>query len=125
MSVQPLIAIVDDDEAIRIGLSSLIRSEGYGVALFESAEAFLESLTGAEPQCLLTDIQMPGISGLDLQSRMRAEHPDVPVLIMTAFPEEAVRQRAFALGAVCFLSKPFDARELLQCLRVALATGKA
>lgn len=120
MSAAPLIAVVDDDEAIRVGLSSLIRSEGYDVVLFESAEAFLETLPGTSVQCLLTDIQMPGISGLDLQARMRTGRPDIPVLVMTAFPEDAVRQRALSAGAICFLSKPFDAQELLRCIRSAL-----
>lgn len=115
-----LIAVVDDDEAIRSGLSSLIRSEGYDVVLFDSAEAFIASLAQRVPQCLLTDIQMPGISGLDLQARMCAEQPDLPVLIMTAFPGNAVRARALAAGATCFLSKPFDACELLLCIQHAL-----
>ncbi|BAK65751.1 response regulator receiver protein [Sphingobium sp. SYK-6] len=120
MTAKPLISVVDDDAAIRIGLSSLIRSEGYEVALFESAEAFLASGASGKPGCLLTDIQMPGMSGLDLQARIRVEHPALPVLVMTAFPEEAMRQRALSAGAVCFLSKPFDAQELLRCLRRAL-----
>lgn len=118
-----LIAVVDDDDAIRSGLSSLFRAEGYDVALFDCAEAFIASLPQGVPHCLLTDIQMPGISGLDLQARMGAEQPDLPVLIMTAFPGGTVRARALAAGAACFLSKPFDARELLLCVENALDGG--
>ena len=123
MTGTALIAVVDDDEAIRTGLSSLLRSVGYAVALFESAEDFLASLSRAVPHCLVTDIQMPGVSGLDLQVRLKAGWPAIPVLVMTAFPEPAVRERAMTAGAVCFLSKPFDAAELLDCVARALQAG--
>ncbi|MDS9469429.1 response regulator [Paracoccus sp. MBLB3053] len=116
----PEIAVVDDDEAIRVGLSSLLRSENYRVGLFDCAEAFLGSLAQAMPQCLLTDIQLPGLSGLDLQFRMRVDHPELPVMVMTAFPSENARQMALATGAIRFLSKPFSDGELLDCLRSLL-----
>ncbi|MTH77926.1 response regulator transcription factor [Paracoccus aestuariivivens] len=121
MDVSPHIAIVDDDDAIRYALSSLLRSEDFSVSLFDSAEAFLQSLANQLPQCLLTDIQLPGLSGLDLQFRMRAEQPLLPVLVMTAFPEDKLRDQALAAGAVCFLRKPFDNCALLGCLRRAIA----
>lgn len=122
MTAKPLIAIVDDDDAIRTGLSSLLRSAGYAVDLFASAEDFLASLPQGTPRCLVTDIQMPGLSGLDLQARLKADGRSIPVLVMTAFPEAAVRERALAAGAIGFLSKPFDANALLDCLRRALGT---
>ncbi|MET0239470.1 MAG: response regulator [Sphingobium sp.] len=121
MTERPLIAVVDDDEAIRIGLSSLLRSEGYAVDLFHSAEAFLQSLPGRVPHCLLTDIQMPGLSGLDLLASMKRQAPGVPVLILTAFPEEGARLRARSTGAADFLAKPFDASTLIQSVRRAIA----
>lgn len=120
MDQGPHIAIVDDDDAIRRGLSSLLRAQDFRVALFDSAETFLDSLRIGLPQCLLTDIQLPGLSGLDLQFRLRAEHPALPVLVMTAYPETSLRDQALAAGAVCFLSKPFDDRDLLRCLRRAV-----
>lgn len=119
MNAAPYIAVVDDDPSIRSALSSLLRSIGYTVGLFDSAEAFLESLKGGSPACLLTDIQMPGMGGLELQASMGKDHPTVPVLVMTAFPDPAVRERALANGATCFLAKPFDADELLSCVRRA------
>jgi len=120
MTMPPVIAVVDDDAAIRAGVSSLLRSAGYAVTLFENAEALLAALPETVPQCVLTDIQMPGLNGLDLQSTLADRYPLLPVMVMTAFPEPALRQRALAAGAVCFLSKPFAAEELLDCLRRAL-----
>ncbi|RVT90945.1 response regulator transcription factor [Sphingomonas crocodyli] len=116
MTPSPLIAIVDDDGAIRNGLSSLLRSEGYGVELFASAEAFLDRSAPNALDCLITDIQMPGLTGLELQAILRKDRPSMPVIIMTAFPEPTYRERATANGAICFLSKPFNADELLNCV---------
>jgi len=118
-----LVAIVDDDDAIRRGLSSLLRSAGYGVRLFASAEEYLVDSASPRPDCVLTDIQMPGMSGLDLQDRLAKTSPATPVLIMTAFPTIAIEERATAAGARSFLSKPFDAGVLLQALQDALANG--
>lgn len=121
MSARPLIAVVDDDAAIRTGVSSLLRSAGYAVELFDSAEDFLERVPEPRPHCMITDIQMPGMSGLELQAILRARHRVLPIMMMTAFPEPAIRERAMAQGAVCFLSKPFNADDLLGCVGRALA----
>lgn len=118
-----LVAVVDDDDAIRRGLSSLLRSAGYRVRLFASAEEYLVDSAGPRPDCVLTDIQMPGMSGLDLQDSLAKTSPAMPVLIMTAFPTIAIEERATASGARSFLSKPFDAGALLQALQDALANG--
>ncbi len=115
-----LIAIIDDDLAIRRGVSSLLRSAGFDVRLYESAEAFLEDKTKPAPDAVLTDIQMLGMSGLDLQSILNVRQPTLPLIFMTAFPEEALRNRAISKGAICFLSKPFKASELLYCIEKAL-----
>lgn len=88
--------------------------------LYESAEAFLKDGQTTRPDAVLTDIQMPGMSGLDLQTILKDQEPTLPVLFMTAFPEEALRHRAMADGAVCFLSKPFKAAELLFWIGEAL-----
>ncbi|WP_448659087.1 response regulator transcription factor [Sphingomonas sp. CJ99] len=116
MTAGSLIAVIDDDHAIRTGLSSLLRSAGYDVVLFDSAEAFLASPAARTVERVVTDIQMPGMSGIELQSVLRKTRPALPVLIMTAFPEPALRDQALAGGAACFLSKPFDADELLRLL---------
>lgn len=118
-----LVAIVDDDDAIRRGLSSLLRSAGYAVRLFASAEDYLIDRASPRPDCVLTDVQMPGMSGLDLQDSLAKSFPETPVLIMTAFPTLAIEERATAAGARSFLSKPFDPGVLLQALQDALATG--
>ncbi|WP_077147439.1 response regulator transcription factor [Sphingopyxis sp. KK2] len=117
----PLIAVVDDDRAIRVALSSLLRSEGFRVTAYASAEDFLQSIATTVPDCLLTDIQMTGMSGLDLQDRLSHDMPQLPVFVMTAFPETQIRDCAIAGGAHCFLKKPFDALDLLKCIRTALA----
>ncbi|NKE47119.1 response regulator [Roseomonas frigidaquae] len=121
MAGGPIIAVVDDDAAIRTALSRLLRSLDYRVRLFASAEAFLAD--GDEVDCLVTDVQMPGMNGLELQRAVRRSRPELPVIIITAFPEAAIREQAVAAGARHFLSKPFAAETIAQCLREA--TGHA
>ena len=113
------ISIIDDDQVVREATGDLVQSLGYEVATFESAERFLEPGRLAETSCLITDLQMPGLSGLDLQSRLIAEGQRIPVIFITAFPEERFRRRAMNAGAVGFLSKPFDEEALIDCLDTA------
>ena len=118
------IAIVDDDDAVRVGLSSLLRSYGYAAQAFDSAQALLDA--GADAlgrfHCVITDLQMPGMSGIELLEALRRQGSTLPLILMTAFPEAALRKRALQGGAACFLSKPFDASQLLACLRNAAAS---
>ena len=116
-----MIFIVDDDISVRESLRDLIESLGYGVVTFESAERFLDAACLPEASCLITDLQMPGLSGLDLQSRLIVEGHCVPVIFITAFPEERFQRRAMNAGAVGFLSKPFDENALISCLESALS----
>ncbi|USX24846.1 response regulator [Oxalobacteraceae bacterium OTU3CINTB1] len=118
------IAIVDDDAAVRVGLSSLLRSYGYAAQAFDSAQALLAEGADALGQfhCVITDLQMPGMSGIELLEALRREGSTLPLILMTAFPEAALRKRALQGGAACFLSKPFDASQLLACLRNAAAS---
>ena len=111
-----MLAVVDDDASIRKAVSSLVRSAGYSVRLYESGEAFLadDTLPGAD--CLLTDIKMPGMNGLELQLAVAQRFPGLPVIVMTAFPKPVLRSRALAAGAARFLGKPFPADELLEVL---------
>jgi FixJ family two-component response regulator len=119
-SVSHLVCIVDDDESVRIAMGSLIRSLGHEASVFESAEAFLVSPEVEQTSCLIVDMQMPGMSGLDLQVELKARRPRLPVIIITAFPEPRLRQQAEASGAVGFFSKPIDGDIFVECLQRAL-----
>jgi FixJ family two-component response regulator len=120
MSVNPVIAIVDDDEAVRIATASLLRSFGFETRIFASAEDFLAAGMDTQAACLITDVQMPGVGGIELQKILCARKCPIPILFMTAYGNEAVRQRALAAGAVCFLEKPFDGETIVRHLRDAL-----
>jgi FixJ family two-component response regulator len=102
-------------------LRDLIESLGYDVATFGSAERFLEAECLAETSCLITDLQMPGLSGLDLQGQLMADGHRIPVIFVTAFPHEKFQGRAMRAGTVGFLSKPFDESSLISCLETALS----
>jgi FixJ family two-component response regulator len=119
-----IIAIVDDDCIVREAMADLLQSLGYEVTTFESAEHFLESASLTETSCLITDLHMPGLDGLELQSRLIAQGNPTPVIFVTAFPEERFRKRAMNAGAVGFLSKPFAEDALINCVEAAL-TGSA
>ena len=113
LSIRPIISIVDDDDSIRVAAGDLVTSLGFVALTFASAEAFLQSGDATRTSCLITDIQLPGMSGLDLQDRLRAEGYRLPIIFITAFPEPKLKRRAEAAGAVAFLVKPFDGRELI------------
>jgi FixJ family two-component response regulator len=120
MSEAPLVAIVDDDELARDGIRDLVESLGYAAATFTSAEHFLQSPVIAQATCLITDLQMPGQSGLELQQQLRSRGYQMPVILVTAYPSDKDRTRALNNGAVGFLSKPFDDRWLMECLTDAM-----
>ena len=110
MPEAPLIAIVDDDELARDGIRELVQSFGYAAATFTSAEGFLQSAVMARTACLITDLKLPGQSGLELQEALRSRGYQMPVILVTAYPNDKHRTRAINNGAVDFLSKPFDDR---------------
>jgi FixJ family two-component response regulator len=118
----PVIAIVDDDESFRHATLSFVRSLGYSAAAFPSADAFLNSDAIENTDCLITDVQMPGMSGIELQNHLLAQGNRVPVIFVTAFPETEARGDALRAGAVGFLGKPFGDENLISCLNKALAT---
>ena len=120
LSSAPIVSIVDDDESIRAAMSSLVRSLGYESCVFWSAEEFLTSPRLHDASCLITDVQMPGMSGLELQDELAVRRPDMPVILITALPEERIRKRAEAAGAAAFLSKPVDGHALIDFLAAAL-----
>lgn len=116
-----MISIVDDDKSVREAAGRLLKSLGYATATFASAEEFLQSGRLQETACLITDVQMPGMSGIDLQDHLSARGDLMPVIFVTAFPEEALRQRALGAGAVGFLTKPISVQSLIACIDKALA----
>jgi FixJ family two-component response regulator len=115
-----IIGVVDDDESVRDALSSLVRSAGYRCELFPSAEAFLESNGMGQTDCMLLDVQMPGLSGIELQARLRRMNCPVPVIFVTAHADESLRARALREGATAFLEKPFNDDVLLGAIGSAL-----
>ena len=116
----PLISIVDDDSLARDGIAALVESLGYNVITFTSAEHFLESDVIAETTCLITDMQMPGLSGLELQEALQSLGHETPVIVITGYPNEKHKTRALENGAIGYLSKPFDEQTLAEYLTVAI-----
>ena len=115
-----IIAIVDDNDALREGMKSLLRSLGYSVSTFGSAVEFLNSEQLSNTSCLITDVQMPGLSGIELQDRLIARGHRIPIIFITAFSDENVRIRAMKAGALAFLTKPIDPHQLVDHLEKAL-----
>lgn len=115
-----LIGIVDDDEPVRDSISSLLRSAGFNATTFPSAEAFLKSHPACSAACLILDVRMPGMSGLDLQRRIAETGSSVPVIFATAHADDCVRRRAHKQGAIAVLRKPFSDEALFQALGNAL-----
>ena len=116
----PLISIIDDDEAIRRSLDDLIRSAGLRARVFSSAEAFLQSNQMSEIDCLILDLCLPGMSGLELQRQLAEDNFDLPIILMTAHENGDQRRQAVEAGAVAFLNKPFEEADLLNAIDIAL-----
>jgi len=120
MSENALISVIDDDEVARDGVRELVESLGYRAVAFSSAEHFLGSSMIAETLCVITDLQMPGLTGIELQEALQSQGRHVPVILITAYANETQRTRALDRGAVGFLSKPFDEEMLIGCLTAAI-----
>jgi FixJ family two-component response regulator len=114
-----VVAIVDDDESVRNALQGLMKVAGYRAMVFASAEDFLNSGEQDHIACLIADIRLPGISGLDLQSQLNTDHHKIPIIFITAHGDEKMRMQALRAGAVEFLTKPFDDIALLEQVRAA------
>jgi FixJ family two-component response regulator len=115
-----LVAIVDDSELVRVALEGLMKSVGFPALAFAHAEEFLASDRKDDTACLIVDIRLPGMSGLELQSKLNAERYRIPTIFITAHGDETVRMQALRAGAVEFMTKPFDDEALLQSVRAAL-----
>jgi CheY-like chemotaxis protein len=122
---EPLICVIDDDETARAGMADLIQSLGFSPATFASAEEFLLSDSVRDAKCLISDVQMPGMSGLDLQAQLTAGGCRIPIIFVTGYPDEATGTRALACGALGFLSKPCSEKSLIDYLETALAKAAA
>jgi FixJ family two-component response regulator len=120
LSNAPVVSIVDDDESVRVALSRLARSLGFVSFPFASAEDFLHSPCLKDTACLIADVQMPGMNGLELQDVLLTAGHSIPIIFITAHSEKRVRERAQERGAVAFFEKPFDVREVAQSLHTAL-----
>ena len=120
MSAAPLISIVDDDDSLRNSLNNLIRSVGFRAQGFPSAEAFLNSSELHDTACLILDVRMPGMSGLDLQRQLRTTHSPIPIVFITSHGDDDAQARALEAGAVAFLYKPFREEALLKAIDSAL-----
>jgi FixJ family two-component response regulator len=120
---RPVISIVDDDASLRTATARLVRAFGFAARSFGSADEFLESIERRETSCIVSDVQMPGTNGIELQSRLVAENDRTPIIFITAYPQPDIEKRALEAGAICFLTKPFDGKTLVSCIRRAL-TGE-
>jgi FixJ family two-component response regulator len=120
MPAAPVISIVDDDAQARDGIRELVEALGYKTVTFKSAEDFLRSGIVANTSCLITDVQMPGLNGLELQETLRSQGYHTPIILVTAYPKDKHRTRALDSGAVGFLSKPFHEQSLIEFLNVAI-----
>ena len=115
-----LIAVVDDDPSVRSATVDLLASVGFACEAYEAAEDYLQSDAAKRTACLILDVRMPGLNGLELQRRLADQGRAVPIIFITSYPNERVRRRAIRAGAICYLSKPYSEEDLLGCIRLAL-----
>jgi FixJ family two-component response regulator len=115
-----VISVIDDDASVRAATNNLLGSHGYPVQTFASAEEFLQSAELNNSACVVADVQMPAMSGLDLLTHVRSLGHKASFIFITAFPDESVRARALKAGAICFLAKPFAGPALISCIEAAL-----
>ena len=120
MSPSSLICVVDDDASVRVSLEGLLRSLGHRVQAFDSATAFMASDARGVAACIISDLQMPGMTGVEMKEAMVAAGQKTPVILITAFADEAQKVRAERAGVTCFLPKPFTGEKLIDCLNRAL-----
>jgi FixJ family two-component response regulator len=120
MRDKPIIGVVDDDESVRLALGALLRSVGFDNQAFASGQEFLQAGAADRIDCLIVDLRMKGMSGLELQRALNDAGSTVPVIFISAHGDDDARQRATAAGSIGFFSKPFDEKELLECVRLAL-----
>jgi len=121
----PVVSIVDDDQSVRDGIVDLVRAMGFDAQAFERAEYFLQSDDVDRTCCLITDVRMHGMTGLELHDRLVESGRRIPTIVITAFVKESDRERARQAGVLCYLAKPFDEQQLVGCITSALGSGAA
>jgi FixJ family two-component response regulator len=119
-----LMAVIDDDASVRKALARLLRACGYDVEMFASGSEFLESSHAVKADCLVLDVHMPSVSGLDVQATLKARGIHVPIIFITAYDDNALRMRALHLGAVAYLRKPLTEQTLLAAIATAVGTKR-
>ena len=124
MTKASMVSVVEDDRFFRESMRRLIRSLGYTVEAFPSAADFLASPRLIETDCLIADVQMPAMTGLELHRQLVDTGYPIPTILVTAYPDDGVRARALSDGVVCYLRKPVDEKHLMRCLRAALNSGE-
>ena len=118
---QPLVvSIIDDDLSVRVAVADIVRSMDLIASVFASGQDFLGSNSVADTACIIADVQMPGLSGIELQQALKARDLKIPMVFITAYPDERTRAKAFDGGAICFLNKPFDGSTIIDCIERAL-----
>jgi FixJ family two-component response regulator len=122
---KPLILIVDDDDAMRNATKGLMRALGFRAEAFETAESLLKSNRVSRAACIIADMRMPQMSGLEMHRRLVGSGISIPTVLITAYPEDSVRTRALEAGIICYLTKPFSKNDLLACIQSALDCGAA
>jgi FixJ family two-component response regulator len=125
LSKTKIVSIIDDDASVRAGMEALVSSIGFTACVFDSAENFLHSSRIEDTSCLITDVQMPGMNGLELQSRLVTQGRRIPIIFITAYPEQSGRERALAAGALAYLEKPFAGETMTSLLRKAMEAPSA
>ena len=119
-----VISIIDDDASLRTATLRLLKAMGFAAQAFASAQEFLESPRLSDTSCVIADVEMPGMSGVKLQEHLIAHGHSTPIILITAFPEERIREQAMKAGAIAFLIKPFDESRLLECIKQALGKSR-
>src|SRR6266567_3964296 len=120
MTTKGIVYVIDDDEAMRVSVKFLLDSSGFGVTLFDNAQAFLDVVSGLAFGCVVSDVRMPGLDGIEFLKRMKAQHSPFPILIMTGHGDVPLAVEAMKLGAVDFLEKPFEDDRLMTMIESAI-----
>ena len=125
MPQPPIVSIIDDDISVRVAVADIVRSMDLTAKSFASGQDFLSANSLADTACIVADVQMPGISGIELQQSLTAKGLKIPMIFITAYPDERVRDKALDGGAICFLNKPFGGPAIIECIERALSIRDA
>jgi FixJ family two-component response regulator len=116
-----VVSIIDDDLSVRVAVADIVRSMDLTANMFASGQDFLSSNSLADTACIIADVQMPGLNGIELQQALTAKKLKIPIIFITAYPDERIRTKALDGGAICFLNKPFGGSAIIECIERALS----